>query len=227
MEHDRIHVFQNGRIEDTRLTQRNPVTQTGFRENRFRAHFADCIMVIDADFDRVAGTCPVNRRVAVAGLGHSADINDLDRIGIRLCLNGAHNVFGGGDIGADRLARIVVRGGRNHAANMQDVVRAGHETQHCLIIRQITPDDLYGRIVRIRHKLFAVLFAVAQQQNNVVAVLAGVQFQKSLKAHGAGSTGQCDGRFFHSVFSFIVCAMRSTAFSTNERNSGAVLSAVR
>ena len=45
---------------------------------------------------------------------------------------------------------------------------------------------------------FTVLFAVAQQHNDVVAVLARVQLFERLEPHGPGCAGQCYGCFFHS-----------------------------
>lgn len=86
MIHDRIKIFENPRIEDARLPQGNPVLQARFSHLCLGDRFADCIVIVNTNLDRIARAAPVDGRIAVTRLGDGADIDELDRIRIGCAL---------------------------------------------------------------------------------------------------------------------------------------------
>ncbi len=93
MEHNRIVVIENARIENSRLSERYPVFKTGFGNNPLCLNLADCVVVINAYLNRVACSAPVNGRVAVAGLGDGAYIYYFDAVRVGLSLDRVNDIL--------------------------------------------------------------------------------------------------------------------------------------
>ena len=187
MEHNRVHIFQNVGIQNTGLTHDNPVFKPAFDEYAFRNRLGNGVVVVNGNFNRVTATAPVNRVIAVAGFSNCADIANFHSVGVGLCQNRFADVLRSADVGFLCSVRFPVRSGRNHAADVQDVICAGYRGKHVFIVAEIAPDDLERRVVHIRRKFVVVLFAVAQQNHDVKLISFCKQFFKAGKAHVTGS----------------------------------------
>ncbi|MPN30424.1 hypothetical protein SDC9_177895 [bioreactor metagenome] len=111
MEHNRVKAVGDAGVQNAGLAQRHPMLQAGLRKNAFSNGFADSIMVINADFDRVAGPGPVNGRVSVACFGNGADIDQGDILPASLLLDGPKNVTRRTEVDLHSLFGIVIRSG--------------------------------------------------------------------------------------------------------------------
>jgi len=68
MEHNRVEILEDARIEDARLAKRHPVADARFDDDTFGDSFGDSVMIVNRDHYRVASTAPVERFVAVRRL---------------------------------------------------------------------------------------------------------------------------------------------------------------
>ena len=157
--------------------------ETGFCNDMLGSYLTYRIMVVNADFDRVTCSCPMDRRITVACLGNCTYVNNLDGIGIGLSLNSVYDILHSGRVGLDRLLRIIVRSGRNHSADMKNVVRTCYGLKNVVVICQIAPDKLNAGVICINLKKLFVFIAAPVEQNNVVFVSFGIKLFKACQAH--------------------------------------------
>ena len=78
---------------------------------------------------------------------------------------------------------------------MQHVVCPRHQSQYILVAGQIAPHKTDSRVVGVFLEFFAVLFAVAQQKNDVEGIFFCVKLQEALISHGSGSARQSNSLF--------------------------------
>ena len=168
MIHNRLHIVKNIGIKNTGLTKRYPIFQSGIGKKTFGNRLTDCVMVIDADLNRVTGSAPMNGSVSVAGLGNRAYVYNLNGIGIGLRFNSVNDVLHCGDVCEHRLFRIVVGRRRNKSADMDNKVGTGYTGKNIFVHSKVAPIKRYMGIIYIRSKLVSVLLAVTVEQNNIV-----------------------------------------------------------
>ncbi len=192
VEHDRVHVFEDLRIEDAGLTQGDPLLQTGLSEDALRFDLGNGIVVIDGDFDRVSATAPVHGLTAVTGLGDGADVDDGDVVGVLLCLDSLDDVLGSHDVGLEGSLRPVVSCGGDHAADVQDIARAGDAFQDGIVVAEVAPDDLDSVIVQIAVEELVVLLGISDEDGDGEVGSVPVDLLEGGPAHVAGSTGDED-----------------------------------
>ena len=183
MEHDGIHIFKDCGVKYAGLAKRYPISEAGFGKYRFCLNLAYGIVVINTDFDGVAGSCPVNGRVSVACFGNSAYINDLDLVGVGLSFNRPYYVLCRRYVGFKSFERIVVCRGGYHSADMKNVVRTCYGLKNVVVICQIAPDELNAGVICINLKKLFVFIAAPVEQNNVVFVSFGIKLFKACQAH--------------------------------------------
>ena len=188
MIHDRIKIFENPRIEDARLPQGNPVLQARFSHLCLGDRFADCIVIVNTNLDRIARAAPVDGRIAVTRLGDGADIDELDRIRIGLCLDRTNDILNRADIGFHRALWEVIRRGGDHPAHMKDIICTGYAREHILIVCEIAPDELHARIVGIEFEFFPVFVATAVEQHQIEWIFSLIKLLEPGKPHIAGCT---------------------------------------
>ena len=165
-------------------------------ENAFSDDFADPIMIIYAGAYRIAGAAPVHGFVAVRSLGHGADIDHADVVGIGLCQHSFDHILSRSDIHVQGLLGKVVSRRGDHAAHMEDIVRAGDTRQYILVTGQVAPYHL--DLVHDRFQLLQILFAMARQNGNVEFIGMFEEFLQSRPPHKAGGASEKDS-FFHVV----------------------------
>ena len=158
-------------------------------------------MIIDADFDRVAGSCPVDRSVSVAGLGNGADINNLDLVLVGLSLNGVNYVLSSGGVGLNGSRRIIVSRRRDHSADMENIIGTLNALENIVIFLQVAPDDLNAGIIKVICEFLSVFLTVAKKQDYVKLIFFLVKLFEACPAHMAGSAGEKHCLFFcHECF---------------------------
>ena len=170
--------------------------QTRVGEDALGDDLADAVMVIDAGAYRIAGAAPVHGFVAVRSLGYGADIDHADVVGIGLCQHSFDHVMGRSDIHVHGLLRIVIGRRGDHAAHMEDIVRAGDTRQYIFVTGQVAPYHL--DFVHDRFQLLQILFAMARQNDNVEFIGMFEEFLQSRPPHKAGGASEKDS-FFHVV----------------------------
>ena len=201
MEHDGIDVLENVGIKDTGLTKRYPMLKTGLGENALGDGFAYRIVIVDADFNRVTGSCPMDRSVSVARLSNGADVNDLDVVLVRLSLNGVNYISGCAGVGLDGSCRIIVCRRRNHSADMKDIIGTLNALEDVVIFLQVAPNNFNAGVVKVICELLSVLLTVAQKQDYVKLVLLFIELFEACPAHVAGCAGEKHCLFFcHECF---------------------------
>ena len=183
MEHNRIHILENIRIEDTGLAAGYPVFEAALGKDGFGYNLGAGIVIVNRDFDGVAAARPMNRSVSVAGFGNGADIYNLDGVGIGLSLDSFYDISRGSCIGYNGLGRIIVGRGRNHTADMKNIIGTVNAFLDGIIILEIAPYDSDGRIIDIFSELFSVLLAVAQKNYDVELILVLKKLKKTLIPH--------------------------------------------
>ena len=155
------------------------------------------IVIVDADFDRVTCSAPMDRRITVACLGNCAYVNNLDCVRIGLSLNGVNDVLHSGCVCLDSSPREIVGCRRNHSADVKNDVRARYALANVVIICEVAPNDFNGRVVLIVLELDAVLFASSEEENKVVLILSLINLLKTGISHVTRCTGQKYGLFAH------------------------------
>ena len=158
MEGCRIYHTQYSRIEDTGLANRHPMTDSGIHNGLFRLALRHRIHVIAAGKDRVSGSPPMEGKASVPILSNRTDIYHLDFFGIWLGQNSLCDILRREDIDFQGLLRIIVRGWRNHAPDMQDIVRTLNSFENIFIYGQVSPDYGDRRVIHIWRELIDVLF---------------------------------------------------------------------
>ncbi len=121
------------------MPERYPVFEARFGEDTFGNRFGYGIVVIYADVDWVSRAAPMQRRIAVSCLGDRTDVYRLDSVGERLRLNGANYVVGAEHIHGACGLGFRIRFRRDHATNVQHVVRPCNAVKHVFVARQIAP----------------------------------------------------------------------------------------
>ena len=190
MIHNGIHVLENISIKNAGLAQRNPIFEAGIGKNCLSLGFADCIMVINADLNRVAGSAPMDGSVSVSGLGNGSDINNLDCIGIRLSLNSVNNVFHSSDVCEKSFFREIVRCRRNKTANVKNVIRALDALKNVFINSEVAPNDSYAGIVHVWSKEISVFLAVSEEDDDIIHITSDVKLLKACEAHRSRCAGE-------------------------------------
>ena len=141
MEHNRIIVLQDRRIENTGLTQRDPGLDARIGNDPFRHRFGDTIMVIGRDADRVSCPAPMKRLTAVSHLRYRTDINHFGLLVLGLSQYSLGNILRRSYIRAESCFGSVVRLGRDHAADMQHYICPRDTAKDIVVVREIAPDD--------------------------------------------------------------------------------------
>ena len=142
-------------------------------------------MVINAYFDGVARSAPVNRGVTVACFGNCAYVNNLDIVGVGLSLNRVYDVAHCGGVCHNCFLREIVGSGRNHSADMENIVSPVDAFKNIVVIRKVAPNEFYRRVVFKILEFEPVLFAAAVKQHDVELIFSGVKLLKSGKTHVA------------------------------------------
>ena len=201
MEHDGVDVLEDVGIKDTGLTKRYPMLKTGLGENALGDGLAYRIVIVDADFNRVTGSCPMDRSVSVARLSNGADVNDLDVVLVGLSLNGVNYVLSSGGVGLNGLCRIIVSRRRDHSADMKNIIRTLNALEDIVIFLQVAPDDLNAGIIKVICEFLSVFLTVAKKQDYVKLIFFAVKLFEACPAHMAGSAGEKHCLFFcHECF---------------------------
>ena len=146
-------------------------------------------MVINRDFDGVSAAAPVDGSRTVAGLGDGADIYDNNIVFVRLRFDRFHDIFCSGYIGLQGPLRIIVGSGRDHAADVEDIVRTGDASKNAVVVVEVAPDDGDARVAQAFGKHFTVLFAVAKENADIKIRTFVIDFVETGPAHMAGCTG--------------------------------------
>ena len=141
MEHDRVVVLEDRRIENTRLTKRYPGLDARVGDDAFCERFSQPVVVVRGHADRVAGTTPMKRFTAVTHLGYRTDIHHFGLLVLGLCEHGLGDVVRRGDVGAQRRFGTVVRLRGHHATHMQHDVGTRHTLEHVLVVGEVAPND--------------------------------------------------------------------------------------
>ena len=139
MEHDRVVVLQDRRIENAGLTQRDPGLDARIGNDPFRHRFGDTIMVIGRDADRVSCPAPMKRFTAVSHLRYRTYINHFGLLVLGLSQYSFGDILRRGYIRAESCFGSVVGLGRDHAADMKHYICSRHAFQHIVVVREIAP----------------------------------------------------------------------------------------
>ena len=75
MEHDRVIVLENRRIEDAGLTQTDPSLDSRVGDDTFGKCFGQTVMVVCGHTDRITGSTPMQGFTTVPHLCYRTDIN--------------------------------------------------------------------------------------------------------------------------------------------------------
>ena len=183
MEHYRVNVLEDTRIKDTRLTKRYPILESRLCDNMLGSNLAYGIVIVDADFNRVTRSAPMDGRITVAGLCNRAYVNDLDCVRIGLSLNGVNDVLHSSRIGLYCSLREIVGSRRNHSADVKNDVRACYTLANIIVICKVAPNNFDGRIVLVVLELNAILFASSEEKNKVVLILSLINLLKTGISH--------------------------------------------
>ena len=201
MEHDWVDVLEDVGIKDTGLAKRYPMLKTGLGENALGDGLAYRIVIVDADFNRVTGSCPMDRSVSVARLSNGADVNDLDVVLVGLSLNGVNYVLSSGGVGLNGLCRIIVSRRRDHSADMKNIIRTLNALEDIVIFLQVAPDDFNAGIIKVICEFLSVFLTVAKKQDYVKLIFFLVKLFEACPAHMAGSACEKHCLFFcHECF---------------------------
>ena len=195
MEHDRIVVLQYRRIQDTRLTQTNPLLDTRVRDHPLRLHLRQTVVVICRHTDRIACPAPVQRLTPVTHLGYRTYIHHLRLIVLTLRQHRLRHVLCCRQISLTRRLRTIVRLRRHHAAYVQHDIRTRHTLQHILILRQITPYHLQVTVLRHqRRQQGHVLLTLPRQDLQRITLRVTQYLSHARITHRTGRTGQKNSR---------------------------------
>ena len=162
--------------------------EAGVGEDALGDDLADTVAVELAGADGVAGAAPVQRRVAVGGLRHRADIDGLDVVGVGLREDGLDHVLRRSHVDFQGLFGEIVRRRGDHAAHVQHDVRAGDAAQHVVVVHQVAPHDT--DFVRNGGQFLLILGTFARQDGHVILFGITEQLFKPFPSHGAGRAGQ-------------------------------------
>ena len=141
MEHDRVVVLEDGRIEDTRLTERNPLFDRRVGDDTLCLRFGQTIVVISRYADRVASTSPMQRLATVAHLCHTTDINNLGLFVLSLSEHSVTDISSRSDIGAEGSLRTVVCLWRYHTTNVKNYISTRNTTEDIIVVGKVAPNN--------------------------------------------------------------------------------------
>ena len=217
MEHDRVVVLENRRIEDTRLTQRCPGLDARVGDDTFRLRFGQTVVVVCRDADRVTCATPMKRFAAVAHLSYRTDIHHFGLLVSGLRQHGFGDILCCGDIGAQRRFRTIVRLRRHHTAYVQHDVCTGHTAQHIFVFGQVSPYDVQRFVLRQqRRQQFFVFLTRPRQNTQRVLFRIAQDLHHACVAHRTGCTGQEYGCFCHILFFiYYLLSINSSSVSSN------------
>ena len=146
MEHDRVVVLEDCRIEDTRLTKGYPRLDARVGDDTLCQGFGQTVVVVCGDTDRITCASPMERFATITHLRYRTDIDHFRLLLFGLRQDGFGDVLCGGDIRAQSSFRTIVRLWRNHTAYMQNDVCAFHALEHIVVVSQIAPDNVQLRV---------------------------------------------------------------------------------
>ena len=135
----------------------------------------------------------MNRGQAVAGGGHRAHAHQLDRIRVRLGLDGPDDVLGRADVDLPCLLRVAIRRGRNQRGRMQDEIRATHAARDIVVAGQIAPLDAHARFIEVGREDLPVPGGRPRQGDDIETLATTQQLPERRAAHGSGDAGDKNG----------------------------------
>ena len=141
MEHDRVVVLEDRRIEDTGLTERCPGLDTGIGDDPFRLRFGQSVMIVCRDTDRIPCSTPMEGFPTIAHLGYRTDIDHFRLLVFRLREHRFGDIFGCGDVGAQGCLRTIIRLRRHHSTYMEHDIGTRHAFEDILVFGEVTPDN--------------------------------------------------------------------------------------
>ena len=150
-------------------------------------------MIIAADLDGVARAPPVHRRIAVSGLGHGADIDQSGTVGLPGGLDHLDDVARAADVHLHRQFGEPIGEGRDHPADVQNLVHPGDAAAHVFRAGQIAHQPLDRGIAleplydRMR------LLVRPDEGTDPKPVCPPRQLGQRGASHGAGGSGQENG----------------------------------
>ena len=93
---------------------------------------------------------------------------------------------GGADVDLTRGIGLIVRRGRNHAADMKHVIDAGDALQDRIVIQKIAPDDLDVFVAQIRFKAVFIGFGRTRKEmdfDQIVVSVKSTDVPMCIRAH--------------------------------------------
>ena len=146
----------------------------------------------------------MDRRHAVPGLGHGANIDETGGIVLAQPFDGFDQVPGAAEIDLHGLFRMIVRGGRNESGHVQNQVAALNGFFHKSPIRQIPKHGFDPAVPFIGLEPFPTAFVIQVQCDDLIASPVLRHLLQAFQPHAARSAGQ---EYFHGHSPFSFCAM--------------------
>ncbi len=186
VEHDRVVVLQDSRVENTRLAQAHPTSDGRVGDDPLCRHLGQPVVVVRRYAYRVACTPPMERLAAVAHLCHAAYI-DHARLLVALCQYGIADIGRRSDVGLAGGGGTVVGLRRYHSAHMQYDVAARYAFQYVLIACQVAPYYLHAVGKRCQQRF--VFCARTRQYAQCISFGVAQYLLHTRIPHSARSTG--------------------------------------